>query len=164
MKIEEKVMKDLSMITRRWQYCLRFTCIAVIAFLCLGSEAAFASLIWVNKDFKNTTGETRNDLTWFVQGHIKDAIVDSYTGSPFSGKPQIDELGPAPTTEVKWSGGNVLDGGMVHVGLLIDKDKLPDPFRFRRSSFWTLDGNLKEQVPGSGIVDLVGDPEIHILS
>jgi len=157
-------MSNLNMINSKAKHHLYLSIIVLAAFVFLGSEPVLASLIWVNKDFRNTTGENRNDLTWFIQGHIKDAIVDSYTGTPFSGSPQVDELGPAPTTEVKWSGGNVSSGGEVHVGLLIDKDKLPDPFRFRRSSFWTLDGILKEQVPGSGVVDLVGDPEIHILS
>ena len=130
-------------------------------FLLLAQSSLLATnLVWVNKDFKNVTGENRDDLEWFINNHVKDAIVNTYTGAPFTGAPKVEELGPAPTTLVTWSGGTVADGETVHVGLLFDKDKLPEAFRFRSSTKWTLGGVAKERVAGSAVFDLFGDPQI----
>jgi len=119
-----------------------------------------ANFVWINKDFKNTTGSDVNDFRWFFQGDIRGAIVDTYEDSPFSSPPEIGITLPAVTTRISWSGGVVQNGSSAHFGILVDRDKLPQGFRFFQSPWWTINGDLFRQVAGSATIKIQGDPEI----
>ncbi len=112
---------------------------------------AAAELEWINKDFKNTTGQNRNDLHWSVLGHIEDEVVTTYN-PPELPNLEVEETGPAPMTHFRWSGGNVADGEEVHAGVLIDRDDLPGG-RFMQHARWSLDGVTKERVAGCASVN-----------
>ena len=107
----------------------------------------FGEIEWINKDFENTTGETRNDLHWAIAGDITAAIVGTYRPPELPNPVEIEVTGPYKVTWVKWSGGDVADGATVHCGIMVDWDKIPGQ-RFRHGAHWTLDGVLMERVSG----------------
>ena len=119
-----------------------YVMLAVLVF----STALFAETEWINKDFKNSTGHTRNDLHWAIAGHIENAIVDTSSPSELPNV-EIEETGPAPVTWVKWSGGDVTNGTTVHCGIKVEWDDIPGQ-RFNHGAYWTLDGSLMEKVSG----------------
>jgi hypothetical protein len=126
-----------------------------------------ADIVWINKDFKNTlaAGESRDDLEWVVKGDVRDAIVDTFTGAPFSGKPSTSLIPSLNSTLVVWSGGVVDVGQTVHVGLEIDKDKLPagtSEVSFTRNAQWSQGGLGTDFVAGCATATIEGDPTIRV--
>lgn len=107
---------------------------------------------WINKDFKNTTGQTRNDLHWYIDGAIVDKIEEVYKPTEL---PHVEFVagGSPASTEVRWSGGDVTDETTVHCGIKVNWGDRRNRKKFLRAPRWTLDGVVKEEVAGCGLTD-----------
>jgi hypothetical protein len=107
---------------------------------------------WINKDFSNVTGESRNDLHWYFDGAIVNKIVEVYKPADLEHVEFVAGGSPA-STEVRWSGGDVADGATVHCGVKVNWGRKEDRKKFTRAPRWTLDGVVKEEVAGCGLTD-----------
>jgi hypothetical protein len=125
---------------------------------------------WINKDHKNTTTHPRNDVTWIMAGHIKNAIVTTYNNG-FNAPTIIEttDTQGRKWTFIKWPVRTtpINDGDKIHVGLLIDRDKWPAPGELVGfwNAYWTQDGNQKEFVSGcAGIGEWASAETLHVVA
>ncbi|UCC31792.1 MAG: hypothetical protein JSU86_05845, partial [Phycisphaerales bacterium] len=120
---------------------------------------------WINKDFKNTTGQARNDLhIEFVAG-IKNKIAEIRSPDQLP-HVEIASIGDPPMTLISWGPDDPDDPNQT-VGTndtasccvrIIWGDEKPEK-RFKRDPYWTLDGEEKEGVAGCASVNFTVTPD-----
>ncbi len=93
----------------------------------------------VNKDIRNATGLTANDVEILVEGSYPSAAVRSHFDGGF---PSFTITPVGPNTQFRWSGLSVPDGTLKHVGIDLD-----GPTMKILGVFWTFDGSAIGCVP-----------------
>lgn len=147
------------------QACANDNCIAGYVYNCEWDNFHYhqrcrpiaGEIEWINKDFRNTTGEERNDLHWWFERAIGHRIMEVSTPPEL---PHLEIGASGSTTALGWSQGVVPNREDVHAGVKINWGDEAPPHRFAHSSRWSLDGVVEERVAGCASiqVDELADP------
>jgi len=107
----------------------------------IGGDPIGAQNVMVNKDIRNATGQTANDIEILVEGSYA-SVRSHYDG----GFPTFTITPVGPNTQFRWSGLSVPDNVIKHVGIDLDGASMTI-----LGVFWTFDGSAVGCAPQCNI-------------